>query len=89
MVKYYRGFWSWCTAIMFHLTALTNLTAISFHSHWKPEHFECFKCFKEMIAQDILFNTQIQNPYLNHTDAHNYQLGSVFYQDKGYIEFLS
>ena len=65
------------------MVVLTKVTVKYFRKDWKPQHLDCFKKVKRMISQGVMLKClDKNNNYLIHTNASNYQLGTVIYEDK-------
>ena len=79
LVNYYRGVWAKRSHLLHPLTALTS-NKVKFKCTYIEQ--EAFDEIKRIVSR----NTLLEYPYLNksfgiHTDASDYQLGSVSIQD--------
>ena len=82
MVNFYRDFWKKRADIMAPLTALMKVPRKEFLKHWTDEHTKAFKATKAMIAEDVLLAYPDPNKlFVIETDASDYQLGAIGYQD--------
>ena len=70
------------------MTPLTSLTGHKFV--WDDTCQKAFQDIKSIIAQDILLSYPDHNlPFEIHTDASDYQLGSVIKQNKKPVAYFS
>ena len=87
MVNYYRDMWIRRSELLAPLTSLMSKDAKFI---WTEEHQKAFEQVKKVVSKETLlaypdFNT----PFEIHTDASDYQLGSVISQDGKPIAFYS
>ena len=72
------------------MTALTKVPRKEFSKHWTDKATEAFKATKAMIAHDVLLTCPGPNKvFVIETDASDYQLGAVCYQDGRPVFFWS
>ena len=72
------------------MTALTKVPRKEFSKHWTDKATEAFKATKAMIAHDVLLTCPGPNKvFVIETDASDYQLGAVCYQDGRPVLFWS
>lgn len=89
-VNFYRDFWKRRAHIMAPLTDLTKVPRKDFKRLWTSAHEKSFNETKAMVAKDILLAYPDPNkPFVVHTDASDYQLGGVIYQEKRPIAMWS
>ena len=87
MVNYYRDSWFWHSNLLAPLTKLTGKTSIW---QWTDVHQKAFDDIKKVIAREVLLAyPNFNKPFKIHTDASDYQLGSVVSQDNKPITFFS
>ena len=90
MVNFYRECWKKRAHVMAPLTALTKVPRKDFSKHWTDKATEAFKATKAMIAHDVLLTYPDPNKvFVIETDASDYQLGAVCYQDGRPVFFWS
>ena len=95
MVNYYKDMWKHRSHI---LTPLTDLTANKDGKtgkkkgpiKWEPIHQEAFDKIKQTITDDVMLSfPDFNKSFEIHTDASDYQLGSVIMQGNKPIAFYS
>ena len=87
MVNYYRDSWFRRSDLLAPLTKLTGKTSIW---QWTDVHQKAFDDIKKVIAREVLLAyPNFNKPFEIHTDASDYQLGSVVSQDNKPIAFFS
>ena len=81
MINFYRDMWQH----RFHmLTPLTNLIKVKSKAKfiWEAEHEKYFQSCKQALRRDVLLAyPDLKKPFDIHTDASDYQLGSVISQE--------
>jgi hypothetical protein len=89
MVNYYRDMWKRRSHILAPLTALTKKSPKQ-KLTWGPEQQKAFDEMKAAISADVMLSfPDFEKPFEIHTDASDYQLGSVVMQDGKPIAFYS
>jgi hypothetical protein len=95
MVNYYKDMWQHRSHL---LAPLTDLTAHKDGStgkkrgpiKWEQIHQEAFDKIKQAMTDDVMLSfPDFNKPFEIHTDASDYQLGSVIMQDRRPIAFYS
>ena len=95
MVNYYKDMWQHRSHL---LAPLTDLTANKDGStgkkrgpiKWEQIHQEAFDKIKQAITDEVMLSfPDFNKPFEIHTDASDYQLGSVIMQDRRPIAFYS
>ena len=87
MVNYYRNSWFRRSDLLAPLTKLTGKTSIW---QWTDVHQKAFDDIKKVISREVLLTyPNFNKPFEIHTDASDYQLGSVVSQDNKPIAFFS
>ena len=95
MVNYYKDMWKHRSHL---LAPLTDLTANKDGKTgkrrgpivWEKKHQEAFDKIKQAITDDVMLSfPDFNKPFEIHTDASEYQLGSVIMQDRKPIAFYS
>ena len=91
MVNFYRDMWKRRSHMIAPLTELTSIKSKSkFVEIWSERHTHAFNVIKEALAWDVLLEyPDFSKPFHIHTDASEYQLGSVISQDNKPLAFYS
>ena len=91
MVNFYRDMWKRRSHMITPLTELTSIKSKSkFVEIWSERHTHAFNVIKEALARDVLLAyPDFSKPFHIHTDASDYQLGSVISQDNKPLAFYS
>ena len=95
MINYYKDMWRHRSHL---LTPLTDLTANKDGKtgkkrgpiKWEQIHQDAFEKIKQIITDNVMLSfPDFNKPFEIHTDASDYQLGSVIMQDQKPIAFYS
>jgi RNase H-like domain found in reverse transcriptase/Reverse transcriptase (RNA-dependent DNA polymerase) len=85
-VTYYQDMWLCRSLILAPLTDLTGKGTFN----WTPVHQKAFDAMKALMVEDVLLCYPDHNlPFQIHTDASDYQLGSVILQQNIPVAFYS
>ena len=95
MINYYKDMWQHRSHL---LAPLTDLTATKDGQtgkktgpiKWEKVHQDAFEMIKQVITDDVMLSfPDFNKPFEIHTDASDFQLGSVIMQDRKPIAFYS
>ena len=87
MINYYRDMWIRRSEI---LAPLTKLCSTGTKFEWGPEQQKSFELIKKIVSQEVMLAyPNFSEVFEIHTDASDYQLGSVISQNGKPIAFYS
>ena len=90
LINYYRDMWKRRSHILSPLTELTKVPRGSKSFNWGEAQDKALNDIKQLISQStMLIFPDFNKVFEVHTDASDYQLGSVISQDKKPIAFYS
>ena len=95
MINYYKDMWQHRSHLLAPLTSLTaNADGQTGKKRgpikWEQKHQDAFNKIKQVITSEVMLSfPDFNKPFEIHTDASDYQLGSVIMQERRPIAFYS
>ena len=91
IIQYYRDVWPRCSHTLVSLTSLVggqNSKNSNKKIEWTKIHKSAFDEMKKIVSHNVLLAyARFDQPFIIHTDASDYQLGSVISQDAQPLAF--